>query len=309
MANQERWGVIFCPKSGQKSNLKYLNRIRGVLDGKGVDYDLVQSEAQSSVERLVNMMIDNGYKTLVMIGGDSALNDAANCLMAQPPQVRDSIALGVIPNGVMNDFAKFWELDEDELEQTVETLKARRVRRIDLGCIHYTNKEGQNCHRYFLNCVNVGLAASIMNLRRQTRRFFGSQTLSLVSTTLLLAFQRLDYKMNVQINEDRIERRVMTMCIGSARGYGQTPNAVPYNGLLDVSVVYHPGVTQLIEGLYMLFTGRFLNHKSVHPYRTREVAMEVDKHTLVGIDGRMMRTPVGKMTVDIHQEVVNFIIP
>lgn len=309
MANQERWGVIFCPKSGQKSNLKYLNRIRGVLDGKGVDYDLVQSEAQSSVERLVNMMIDNGYKTLVMIGGDSALNDAANCLMAQPRQVRDSIALGVIPNGVMNDFAKFWELDEDELEQTVETLKARRVRRIDLGCIHYTNKEGQNCHRYFLNCVNVGLAASIMNLRRQTRRFFGSQTLSLVSTTLLLAFQRLDYKMNVQINEDRIERRVMTMCIGSARGYGQTPNAVPYNGLLDVSVVYHPGVTQLIEGLYMLFTGRFLNHKSVHPYRTREVAMEVDKHTLVGIDGRMMRTPVGKMTVDIHQEVVNFIIP
>ena len=309
MANQERWGVIFCPKSRQKKNQKYLNRIKTVLDEKGIDYDLVQSEAQSSVERLVNMMIENGYKTLVMIGGDSALNDAANCLMAQPRQVRDSIALGVIPNGVMNDFAKFWELDEDELEQTVETLRNRRVRRVDLGCIHYTNKEGQNCHRYFLNCVNVGLAASIMNLRRQTRRFFGSQTLSLVSTTLLLAFQRLDYKMNVQINEDRIERRVMTMCVGSARGYGQTPNAVPYNGLLDVSVVYHPGVTQLIEGLYMLFTGRFLNHKSVHPYRTREVAMEVDKHTLVGIDGRMMRTPVGKMSVDIRQEVINFIIP
>ena len=309
MANQERWGVIFCPKSGQKSNLKYLNRIRGVLDGKGVDYDLVQSEAQSSVERLVNMMIDNGYKTLVMIGGDSALNDAANCLMAQPRQVRDSIALGVIPNGVMNDFAKFWELDEDELEQTVETLKARRVRRIDLGCIHYTNKEGQNCHRYFLNCVNVGLAASIMNLRRQTRRFFGSQTLSLVSTTLLLAFQRLDYKMNVQINEDRIERRVMTMCIGSARGYGQTPNAVPYNGLLDVSVVYHPGVTQLIEGLYMLFTGRFLNHKSVHPYRTREVRVEESRHALVGVDGRLIGKPEGSYRITVEQEVINFLIP
>jgi diacylglycerol kinase family enzyme len=304
-----RWGILYCPKAGISNKKKRWERLQQVLDERHVDYDFVQSENAESVERLMTMLVNNGYKTIVVVGGDSALNDAANCLMAQPRQVRDSIALGVIPNGVMNDFAKFWELDEDELEQTVETLKARRVRRIDLGCIHYTNKEGQSCHRYFLNCVNVGLAASIMNLRRQTRRFFGSQTLSLVSTTLLLAFQRLDYKMNVQINEDRIERRVMTMCIGSARGYGQTPNAVPYNGLLDVSVVYHPGVTQLIEGLYMLFTGRFLNHKSVHPYRTREVAMEVDKHTLVGIDGRMMRTPVGKMTVDIHQEVVNFIIP
>jgi diacylglycerol kinase family enzyme len=192
---------------------------------------------------------------------------------------------------------------------TVETLKARRVRRIDLGCIHYTNKEGQNCHRYFLNCVNVGLAASIMNLRRQTRRFFGSQTLSLVSTTLLLAFQRLDYKMNVQINEDRIERRVMTMCIGSARGYGQTPNAVPYNGLLDVSVVYHPKVFQLLGGIYLLLTGKFLNHKRVHPYRTSEVSVEEARHALVSCDGRLMGTPEGSFKITVEQEVLQFMIP
>lgn len=62
----------------------------------------------------------------------------------------------------------------------------------------------------------------------------------------------------------------MTVCIGNSTGYGQTPNAVPYNGLLDVSVVYHPEMTQLFEGFYLFVRGKFLNHRSVHPYRTKK---------------------------------------
>ena len=106
-----------------------------------------------------------------------------------------------------------------------------------------------------------------------------------------------------------IDRKVMTVCIGSGPGYGQTPNAVPYNGMLDVSVVYHPEVVQLIEGLWLLITGRFLNHRSVHPYRTQEVRVDEARHAMVGIDGRLMKTPVGPFRVDVEQEVINFLIP
>jgi hypothetical protein len=56
----------------------------------------------------------------------------------------------------------------------------------------------------------------------------------------------MEYKMKLKINSEVIERKVMTVCIGSGPGYGQTPNAVPYNGMLDVSVVYHPEMVQLI---------------------------------------------------------------
>ena len=45
----------------------------------------------------------------------------------------------------------------------------------------------------------------------------------------------MDYFMSLKINTDSIKQRLMTVCIGNAQGYGQTPNAVPYNGLLDVS--------------------------------------------------------------------------
>ena len=280
-----------------------------LIEARGIRYDMVQSENSDSVSRLVTMLINNGYKTIIVVGGDSALNDAVNCLMQEEKRVRDEIVLGIIPNGVMNDFARFWGYDEDRDEQTIDSLQKRRVRRIDLGCIRYTNKEGDKCHRYFLNCVNIGMTADIMNLRRQTRRLFGSRTLSFLSSMLVMLFHRMDYKMRLRINSDVIDRKVMTVCIGNGPGYGQTPSAVPYNGQLDVSVVYNPQMVQLMEGLWLLITGRFLNHHSVHPFRTHEVIVEEAQKALVGIDGRLMKTPVGEYRLQVEQEVINFLIP
>ena len=304
-----RWAILYCPKAGISNKRKRWEKIQKVLDEHKVEYDFVQSETANSVERLMRMLISNGYKTIIIVGGDSALNDAVNCLMAEEKAVRDSIALGVIPNGIMNDFARFWGFEEDRIEQTVEWLQKRRIRTIDLGCIRYQNAKGEHCHRYFLNCINIGMTADIMNLRRQTRRLFGSRTLSFISSLFVMLFHRMEYKMKLKINDNVIERKVMTMCVGSGPGYGQTPNAVPYNGMLDVSVVYHPEVVQLLEGLWLLVTGRFLNHRSVHPYRTREVLVDYAKRAMVGVDGRLMKTPKGSYRIDIEQEVINFLIP
>ena len=306
---KSRWGILYCPRRDIFFPGRRWEKIEKVLKERGISYDKVQSENTDSVERLCNMLINNGYKTIIIVGGDSALNDAVNCLMQAPEETRKQVALGVIPNGVMNDFARYWGFDEDNVEETIGWLQKHRERKIDLGRIRYVNKKGEHCHRYFMNCINIGLVAAIMNLRRQTRRIFGSRTLSFITSFLLMIFQRLEYKMHIKINSDTIKRRVMTVCIGSARGYGQTPNAVPYNGMLDVSVVYHPEVTQLIEGFYLLFTGKFLNHRSVHPYRTQEVHVYEAAHAMIGVDGRLMNTPVGEFTIGIEQEVINFLIP
>ena len=301
-----RWGILYCPK-GKGS--KQREKIQRVLDERGVRYDFVQSESSDSVERLVTMLIHNGYKTIIIVGGDSALNDAVNCLMNEEKQVRDSIALGVIPNGVLNDFARYWDIKEGNLEQSVDWLIKHRVRTIDLGCIRYQNKQGEQCHRYFLNCINIGLIADVMNLRRQAHSLLGSQTLSFVVSIFLMIFHRMDYKMHVRINSDEVNRKVMTMCIGSGPGYGQTPSAVPYNGMLDVSMIYHTEIMQVLAGLWLLITGRFLNHRAVHPYRTREVVVEEAKHALVGVDGRLLGKPEGSYRITVEQEVINFLIP
>jgi diacylglycerol kinase family enzyme len=174
-------------------------------------------------------------------------------------------------------------------------------------CVTKTRRA--NTATYFLNCVNIGLIADIMNLRRQTRSLLGSHTLSFIVSIFLMIFHRMDYKMRVRVNSEVVERKMMTMCVGSGPGYGQTPNAVPYNGMLDVSMVYHTEMMQLIAGLWLLVSGRFLTHRSVHPYRTREVVVDEAPHALVGVDGRLIGTPVGSYRITVEQEVINFLIP
>lgn len=309
MENNNKWGVLYCPKHDDLKRNKRWRKIEKCLDDSGVDYDFVQSESMAGVERLVRMMINNGYKTIVVVGGDSALNDAVNCLMDVESTVRDEIALGVIPNGLINDFAHFWGLKENEVEQAVEAVKRHRVRKIDLGCVRYRNKKNESCHRYFLNCVNIGFIANLMNIRRQTHHVLGHPLFSFVPSFVMMMFQRLEYRMHLKINTDVINRSVMTVCVGNASGYGQTPNAVPYNGMLDVSVVYHPEMTQLFEGIYLFLRGKFLNHRSVHPYRTQKVEVLEAQKAQVGVDGRLVKSPVGPYSIVVEQEVVNFIIP
>ena len=307
MAVEEtRWGILYCPKHGHS---RRWTKIEKCLKERGVSYDFVQSESAGGVERLMRMLVNNGYKTIILVGGDTALNDAVNCLMEFPQEQRDTVSLGIIPNGLVNDFARYWGFTEADDEQTIDWLIRQRVRKVDLGSIRYTNRKGEICQRYFINCANIGFTASVMRLRRQTRRILWSQTLSFIISSLLLLFRRMEYKMCLHINSETINRKVMTVCIGSGPGYGQTPNAVPYNGLLDVSVVYHPEVLQLFGGVYLLLTGKFLNYKRVRPYRTQEVRVEESRHAMVSCDGRPIDTPEGAYQITIEQEVINILIP
>lgn len=307
---QDRWGILYCPKKGIRSDRKRWEKVQRALDLRNVQYDFVQSESNGGVGRLVRMLINNGYKTIILMGGDSALNEAVNCLMEVSSEVRESIALGVIPNGVMNDFARYWDFKESEIQQTVDWLVKHRVRKVDLGCVRYKDNQGNDAKRYFLNCVNIGLIADMMNQRSQARSLLGSRTLAFFASIIMMAFHRLDYKMDIRINSEVIRRNVMTVCVGSGPGYGQTPNAVPYNGLVDVSVVYQPQkLMQLFAGLWLLVTGRFLNHRSVHPYRTREVVLNETSKARVGIDGRLFGKLDSPFRIHVDEEVINFLIP
>lgn len=309
---QSRWGIIYCPKEGIRRTHKRWEEIRDYLKEKQVPYDFVQSEGDDSVERLAGMLASNGYSTLIIVGGDAALNRALNGLLAAGNEVRHRMALGVIPNGWANDFAHFWGFDDDNYKQTIDWLVARRLRKVDVGyCQVLADEHGEkSAPRYFLNCVNVGLVADIMNVRHEAHRFWQFPSLSFFSSTFMLLFHRMESKMHLKVNLDDINRRVMTVCIGSARGYGQTPGAVPYNGMLDVSVVSHPEITQLVEGLWMLMWGRFLNHKNVKAYRTRNKIQFFDNgKARVSLDGRVWREARTPMEIGLHPEWIDFIIP
>ena len=101
----------------------------------------LQSEGYGSVERLARMLANNGYRTIVIVGGDGAINDAVNGIMTSSAENKDEIALGIIPNGIGNDFSSYWGLDDDDYKEAIDCIINRRLRKIDVGRVGYTEKE------------------------------------------------------------------------------------------------------------------------------------------------------------------------
>lgn len=301
--------IIYCPNHRPFTSVKKRwDKIAALLEKYDIEYDMVQSEDQQAIERLVTMMINNGYKDIIIAGGDSALNDTVNCLMSFEKSVRDGICIGVIPNGVMNDFASFWGLSYKNIEDSVAAIKEHRVRKIDVGCIRYITKRGEKMQRYFLNCVNVGLLAGIQKRRAQIRRRVWSRKLTFALCLVMILFEKVFYRMTYTINYVTETHGIVTMCIGNALGYGQTPNAVPYNGQLDITMVHHSTLHHIAEAIFLFLRGKILNHKRIHPYRARTIEIETPNSCPISVDGHPSESPVGKYTIDVQQEEINFII-
>ena len=128
-----RWGIIYNPKAGSRKTQKRWNEIRSYMENRKVVFDYVQSEGFGSVERLARTLANNGYRTIVIVGGDGAINDAINGIMTSMVEDKTNIAFGIIPNGIGNDFAKYWGLDEDNYKAAVDWIINRRLRKIDVG--------------------------------------------------------------------------------------------------------------------------------------------------------------------------------
>ena len=298
-----RWVIIYNPKAGSRKTQKRWNEIRDYMESRKVVFDYVQSEGFGSVERLARTLANNGYRTIVVVGGDGAING----IMSSSAEDKENIALGIIPNGIGNDFAKYWGLDEDNYKQAVDWVINRRLRKIDVGCCNFFDGE-QHTNRYFINAIYIGLGARIVQISDGTRRFWGIRELSFAASMFLLLFERKLYRMHLRVNDEHIRGRIMTVCVGSARGYGLTPSAVPYNGWLDVSVIYRPELLQLLSGLRMLLKGRILNHKMVKPYRTRKVKILRAQNASVSLDGRILDRHF-PLEVSIMPEAITLIIP
>lgn len=309
MAEPNRWGVVYSPHGVLNTSHKRWKLIKKYLQTKGVLYDFVQSESTESVARLVKMLCENGYRTIVVVGNDASQNDAINAIMKCKDILPPDFAFGIIPYGTGNDFCRFWGITTDGYRQMIDGIIARNVRSIDVGyCVYHD--DGIPQRRYFLNCINIGLGARLVKFTNEAASLIGSSRLSIIPAIISQVFERKMFNLDLQVETERIEGKYMSVCVGNCLGYGQTPNAVPYNGMLDVSLITRPEWWQLFEGFWLLGKGRFLNYKNVHPYRAKQLKIEKLDKAYVSFDGTVLQTKNPEpLRVSVEKDAINFIIP
>ena len=119
-----------------------------------------QSAGVGDLESRVRQAVQDGATQLIVAGGDGSIHEAVNGIMA----AGGDAALGVVPVGTGNDFAKAAGIPLDW--EAATTLLARRIadgaspRRIDLGRMN---------DRWFANGAGIGLDAKVTHIARSYR--------------------------------------------------------------------------------------------------------------------------------------------
>ena len=129
--------------------------IRKALAGDH-EVELVETARRGHATRLAQGAAADGTDAVVVLGGDGTVNEAANGLAGT------STALGVLPGGSTNVFARTVGLPNDPIEATallLEALEARSIRRIGLGSVN---------GRYF--CFHVGMGYDAALVEQVERR-------------------------------------------------------------------------------------------------------------------------------------------
>src|SRR4051812_10920913 len=114
------------------------------------DVTFAETSRRGHASRLAQGAAADGVDAVVVLGGDGTLNEAANGLAGS------STALGVLPGGSTNVFARTIGMTNDPIEATGELLGAMARgsrRRIGLGMVN---------GRYFLFHVGLGFDAAVV---------------------------------------------------------------------------------------------------------------------------------------------------
>ena len=115
------------------------------------DHEVTMAETsrRGHATRLAQGAAAGGQDAVVVLGGDGTLNEAANGLAGT------RTALGVLPGGSTNVFARTIGLVNDPIEATGQLLNALNhpIRRVGLGSVN---------GRYFLFHVGIGFDAAVV---------------------------------------------------------------------------------------------------------------------------------------------------
>lgn len=231
-----------------------------------------------------------GAERVVVGGGDGTLAAVAGALAG------GRAALGVLPLGTANDFARSLGIDAGDLAGAARVVAGGVVRRVDVGRVG---------ERAFLNAASAGVSSGVARrVDAELKQVAGALAYPVAGAAE--AAQVEPFRVRLSVDGAIREGLALQVLVGNGRFHGGgrlvAPEAALDDRLLDVyAVEVEAGegaervrtMTRLAGYALRLLQGRHLDDPAVFHARGRAVTLETDPALEVDADGeRACRTPV-----------------
>lgn len=200
----------------------------------------------------------DGIDVVVAAGGDGTINEVVHGLMDWPDETRP--ALGVIPLGTANDFARGCAIPL-EIPAALDLCAKGTPRPIDVGKAN---------DRWFINAASSGFGAEVTaNTPTELKRLLGGAAYTLMGPLLATSFEPHEGRLVLPEGEFQNRSVVTIVSNGRQAGGGKpvAPKALLNDGLLDILVISEIPATGLLQAMKELQTpendGEYIFYRQV----------------------------------------------
>lgn len=292
--NKESY-VIVNPNAGNGKGKKDWNRISDIFRKENISIVASFTEKKGHAAELAKKAVESGFRDIICVGGDGTLNEVINGIFSQIICATTDISLALIPVGTGNDWGRMFGIPL-VYEGSIKVIKENRRMLHDIGLVKYFTGDEQH-QRYFINIAGIGFESMVV-MRTNKQKDKGRSNTAIYFYNLLSSL--ISYKKtNAEIVIDGISTRakIFSLNIGNGRycggGMRQTPDAIPDDGLLDVTVIREMGRIEIIRNLKILYDGTILSHPKVDGYRASNIKVSSEALLYAEADGESLgHTPV-----------------
>ena len=288
---ENRWMIIVNPNAGVQKGTKEWPKIHRIIEKEGVDHDFLLTEHKDHAIHLTRKSIEKGYRKIVVVGGDGTLNEVLNGIFLQQTCPVLDIIMGIIPIGTGNDWCRMFNVPF-EYEGAVKLLKQQNTFVQDIGKVSY-HKKDQTYDRYFMNVTGMGydaLVAKKTNLFKE-KGHGGPLTYLWFVFASLFQYKFLDAVIEVDGNPE-FKGEIFSMNVGICKynggGMMQVPNAIPDDGLLDMTLIVKAPKWLVIRHTSKLYNGTLINLDIVKTFRGKTIRIRSTRKIYLEADGESL---------------------
>jgi YegS/Rv2252/BmrU family lipid kinase len=240
--------------------------------------------------------LESGAELVVAVGGDGTVNEVLQGFVDEDGRNRfPEATLGVLHAGTGGDFQRMFSAKGGQRRsRRVEALLDAPVRTLDYGVARFTDNEGKDRMRAFLNVASVGLSPEVVREVNASDKSLGA--LGYVTGALKGIARYRNQQVLISVDDGPDIRLDLTLaCVANGQYFGggmwMCPKSELDDGLFDVLTVSGMARRHLVATLAKVFRGRHLRTKGVDTTRARSISFEPvwrENRVLLELDGEQV---------------------
>ena len=290
--------VILNPAAGGGAARRARDPLVQAFRRGGWTVELVETERPGQATELAARAAQDGARRVIAVGGDGAVHEVANGLLA----VRSRAELGVVPVGTGNDFAKLTGVYRHSVDRAVSRLVSATTQRFDAGKV---------LSEFFVNTLGFGFGPAVVQTRNAMPGLKGFLSYLVPVLRTFATFRPPLLEVQTDGHAERGNMMMVEVCNGTTAGgsYRFAPRADPTDGLLDVCVIRKIGLLRFLAALPRVMRGTHEGMREVTLVRARSLVIRSpDTPLLLHLDGELRTPEVRECTVTVEPGCLNVLV-